>query len=246
MLRPRWILSHLLVALLVVVMVNLGFWQLRRLDERRDENALIEARADQPAVAIDRVLRPSSSSSDIDGMRFRTVTAEGRYDDGATVQVRNRTQNGVAGDWVVTPLVLGNGDRVPVIRGFVGLGPDGDPAAAPVPSGEVTVKGAVMVPKLQDRTVRKDLSGLLQASGTVPALVRAEKSSPKEPAAPKQRGDQDARLFVLEAPALSEGPHMSYAVQWFIFSTIALVGYPLILRRVLQRRGKEVDADADG
>jgi hypothetical protein len=30
-------------------------------------------------------------------------------------------------------------------------------------------------------------------------------------------------------------------VQWFIFSTIAAVGYPIILRRTVIRRGKEVD-----
>jgi cytochrome oxidase assembly protein ShyY1 len=42
-------------------------------------------------------------------------------------------------------------------------------------------------------------------------------------------------------PELSEGPHLGYAAQWFIFSTIALVGYPLVLRRVVIRRGKEVD-----
>ena len=36
---------------------------------------------------------------------------------------------------------------------------------------------------------------------------------------------------VLPLPTLDEGPHLSYAIQWFIFSTIAVVGYPLILRR---------------
>ncbi|MEJ7584193.1 MAG: hypothetical protein WKF43_08930 [Acidimicrobiales bacterium] len=35
----------------------------------------------------------------------------------------------------------------------------------------------------------------------------------------------------LGRPELDEGPHFSYAMQWFIFTTIALVGYPLILRR---------------
>ena len=34
-LRPKWILSHLFVVALVVLMINLGFWQLRRLDQRR-------------------------------------------------------------------------------------------------------------------------------------------------------------------------------------------------------------------
>ena len=240
LLRPRWILSHLLVVLLVVVMVNLGFWQLRRLDERREENARIESRSDQPAVDVAGVLTPDSTDHEVDDLRFRPVTLDGTYDEAATVQVRNRTLDGVAGDWVVTPLVLPGGDRVPVVRGFVPLGPDGDPLAAPAPDGDVRVRGSVMTPQTQDRTVRKDLRALLASDDIVPVLVRAEKSSPKEPAL-TGKGDQPAALSPLPPPELTERNHLSYAVQWFIFSTIAVVGYPLILRRVLQRRGKEVD-----
>ena len=55
LLSPRWLLSHLFVVLLVVTMVNLGFWQLRRLDEKRDRNALIESRMDQPVVPDDEL-----------------------------------------------------------------------------------------------------------------------------------------------------------------------------------------------
>jgi cytochrome oxidase assembly protein ShyY1 len=44
---------------------------------------------------------------------------------------------------------------------------------------------------------------------------------------------------VLPEPILDEGPHFGYAVQWFIFSTIALVGYPLIIRR--SARNRELD-----
>ncbi len=43
---------------------------------------------------------------------------------------------------------------------------------------------------------------------------------------------------LLPEPVLDEGPHFSYAVQWFIFSTIALVGYPLVLRRSARNRGE--------
>jgi cytochrome oxidase assembly protein ShyY1 len=36
-------------------------------------------------------------------------------------------------------------------------------------------------------------------------------------------------------PDTSEGPHLSYAIQWFTFAAIALVGYGLLVRRA--RRG---------
>lgn len=249
LLSPRWILSHLLVAVLVVVMVSLGFWQLRRLDDRRAENALIEARQDQPAVALDEVLTADADDATVEELRARPVTVAGRYDDEATTTVHNRTQDGAPGAWIVTPLVLDGGDRVPVVRGFVALDGDGEPRPAPAPEGEVEVEGAVMVPRLQDRTVRKDLEELLAVRGTFPALVRAEESDPPEPAGAPDDGTGDPReaLHPLAPPDLSERNHLSYAVQWFIFSTIALVGYPLVLRRVLERRGKEAgDGDDDG
>ena len=139
LLRPRWLLSHVLVALLVVTMINLGFWQLRRLDEKRDRNALIEARQDEPVVPVEELLGPGATEGEVDAARYRGVTASGTYDDRATVTVRNRTQDGAAGAWLVTPLDLGSGERVGVIRGFVGLTADGSAAGAPAPEGEVTV-----------------------------------------------------------------------------------------------------------
>ena len=40
--RPAWIVSHILVLGLIIAMVNLGLWQLRRLDEKQARNELIE------------------------------------------------------------------------------------------------------------------------------------------------------------------------------------------------------------
>jgi cytochrome oxidase assembly protein ShyY1 len=50
------------------------------------------------------------------------------------------------------------------------------------------------------------------------------------------------------APDLSEGNHLSYAVQWFIFSTAAAVGWVLAVRRsaATNRRRRELgDATTD-
>jgi surfeit locus 1 family protein len=242
LLRPRWLLSHLLVVLLIVSMVELGFWQLRRLDERRDRNELIEARQDQDQVPVEDLVVPGDDGDAVDAARFRVVTATGTYDADGTVEVRNRTQDGVAGVWMLTPLVLEGGDRVGIVRGFVALGPDGDPRPTPPPEGEVTVTGAVADPAKFDGTAPQDVDDLLERSDTLPAVVLADESRPAEPAALTAESQDPADAIVpVPPPELGEGPHLSYAVQWFIFTTIAVVGYPLILRRVLQRRGKEVD-----
>jgi hypothetical protein len=66
---------------------------------------------------------------------------------------------------------------------------------------------------------------------------------PPEPDGAAPEAADPSSIVPVPPPELSEGPHLGYAVQWFIFSAIALVGYPIVLRRVLIRRGKEVDDD---
>jgi len=236
LLRPRWLLSHLLVVLLVVVMVNLGFWQLRRLHERRELNDLIRGRQDEQPVAVQDLLAPDDGDDAVDHARYREVTATGTYDDDATIVVRNRSQDGIPGAWLLTPLVVDGtgGERVGIVRGFVRLDDNGDAVRVPAPDGPVTVEGAVMDPDRTDGTAPRDIKPLVEEPDTLPGVVRADKGS-----------ESDDRIEAVPLPELSEGPHLSYAVQWFIFSTIAVVGYPLILARVEGRRGKEVDDEVE-
>ena len=71
LLKPWWILSHLLVLALVVVMINLGLWQLHRLQEKRDFNALVESRQDLPVEPVQDVLPATAEFADADGVVFR-------------------------------------------------------------------------------------------------------------------------------------------------------------------------------
>jgi cytochrome oxidase assembly protein ShyY1 len=245
LLRPRWLLSHLFVLLLVVTMVNLGFWQLRRLDEKRDRNELVESRMSQPVVPVGELLAPGDGDDAVDAARFREVTASGTYESGETVVVRNRSQDGVAGAWLVTPLALDDGGHVGVLRGFVSFTPGGEVVDAPAPDGEVTVDGLVVDPDSFDGTAPRDLGPLLAGSDVLPGLVLATGSTPAEPNAADAAEAQPDTILPVPPPELSEGPHLGYAVQWFIFSAIAVIGYPLVLRRVVVRRGKEVDDHGD-
>src|SRR5207342_1097511 len=90
-LRPGWILSHIFVLACVVAFINLGFWQLRRLDERKTHNALIESRESMAPVPVESLLAPDSSPTQVDETIFRQVTVTGTYVENERVLIRNQT-----------------------------------------------------------------------------------------------------------------------------------------------------------
>jgi surfeit locus 1 family protein len=235
LLRPKWIGFHLLVVVGVIVMVNLGFWQLDRLDQRQEFNAQVIARIDQPTVALDALL---AESADPDDLAWRPVAATGTYLVDEQVVVVNRSQNGRAGDNVVTPLRLADGRVLLVNRGFVPFGveiPD-------VPAATVNVQGLARTSQerrtgqLSDpaegqlsQVQRVDLDRLAQQipGEMVPIYVDLLASEPAElPGLPEP----------VIRPDLSDGPHLAYAVQWFIFSAAVVVGWVLAVRWSITKR----------
>lgn len=236
--RPRWILSHLFVVALVVTMVNLGFWQLRRLHEKQQRNALVSARTSETAAPIDRLLTARTPTDGVGAVEFRRVTGTGRYRPDQQLLVRSRSLDGAPGSWVMVPLVLRDGTAVVVNRGWIANEGrfDAVPPAFEAPAGEIAVTGLVRRTETRGSFGPKDpptgrLANLARADiarfqhqvpeRLLPAWVQLKTERPT--AAPSPRP--------LPVPQLDEGPHFSYAVQWFIFSAVAVGGYPFILRR---------------
>ena len=234
LLRPKWIAFHLLVFAAIAAMIWLAFWQLRRLDERRAFNDVVAERIDRAPVPFDELL--PTAIDDPDAVEWRQVTVAGSYLDDQVVWF-NRSQDGLAGDNVLTALVDAE-TTVVVNRGFVVLGTEIPPA----PSGEVEVLGRIRVPGerqrggLTDSTdgpvteVRRVDLGLLgqQLPGDVaPVYLDLIGSVPNV-------GPGDPAP--VPAPTLDEGPHLSYAVQWLIFATAVLIGWILAVRRSLAPR----------
>ena len=250
-LRPRWVLSHLFVVVLVVVMVNLGFWQLRRLDERRERNRLVETRTSAPVQPVDEVVDPGDPPSVGDEVAYRRVRAEGTYATDEEVLVRGRSLDGAPGSWVLTPLLLDDGSALVVNRGWVpnSGGLQEVPESARAPSGSVSVTGL-----LRATETRSGLGPRDPATGELTTLARVDLGRLADQVEPEllpvwlqltgQRpppGRQAPRP--VPPPALDEGPHLGYAVQWFSFTAIALIGYPLVLRRVAGERSGRRDPD---
>jgi cytochrome oxidase assembly protein ShyY1 len=233
--RPKWIAIHLLVIALVVVMVNLGKWQLNRHNERKDFNATLVQRFDAPIRPLDELL-PNAKPQDIEWM---PTAITGTYLQGEDISMVNVSQNGVAGYNAVTPMLLEDGAVVLVNRGFLPLA-SAFPAA---PSGEISLlgrirasserrTGAVSDPATGELTEvqRIDIDRLQQQidGELVPVYVQLLKSTPAE--APT--------LSTIVDPEFGNGPHLSYTVQWLVFALCAVGGWIALVRREMVRQKK--------
>jgi surfeit locus 1 family protein len=249
--RPKWIVRHVAVVLLVVSMVLLGLWQLRRLDEKRDLKATVEARQEEPAADVRTVVPEGAVVGDdaVEAVVHRSVTATGTYADDDSFVVENRTFNGASGAWVLTPLVLDDGSAVVVNRGFLGFNREGVIDPPPSPEGQVVVEGLLLESETRGRfgasdpdegtldvLARVDLERVSEQVDydVLPLYVQLISSTPGE-----VNAEGVPELVPLGRPEPSEGPHLSYAVQWFTFTIIAVVGYALLLRRVARDEARE-------
>lgn len=219
----------IVVVPLAALFVRLGFWQLSRLEQRQALNAALLGNKDLPALDLSE--NPPERLP-----RFRQVTASGFFDFEHQVVVDARAFEGVPAAVIVTPLRLPAGKAVLVERGLV-LTPDahtvpweamteGDSA---VVSGVVTLEPGprdlpVATPGPWPRHVQWLVPALLAPVYPYEILPYVLRRVDAPPGAPKA-------LRPVPLPTLDNGPHLSYAIQWFSFALIAIGGSIAIYRR---------------
>ncbi len=229
LLRPRWILLHLLAGIMVVLLVNLGFWQLHRLDQRQTFNSLVRSNSSASVTPLESILTAKTTP---EAVEWRPVTVTGSYlvDDAFTVV--NKSQNGAAGVNSVVPLRTTTGLTVLINRGFIPLAQ----SVPPPPGSIVSVTGFLR------RSQTRSFGGAIDASiGVVlewqridipridaqfdgdlaPMYIQRLDSNPRE-------GEWPARVI---NPTLDNGTHLSYAVQWFFFSACIVGGWVFVVHR---------------
>jgi cytochrome oxidase assembly protein ShyY1 len=251
--RPAWILSHVLILALIVAMVNLGLWQLRRLHERRENNAQVEQNTRVTPLALGDAVSAVDHGG-IDPVTWRRVEIRGTYDTAHEVAIRGRSFDGAPGRWIATPLVpSGGGPSVLVVRGWVPeVIDDTDPPINGVepPTGEVRVVGYI-----QPTQRRGTFGSVDRPKGTLHELSRVdvERFGRQYPGvvtkfwlqlSGQTPPTKSQYLQPVPLPEQGDGPHLSYAVQWGIFTLIAIIGYPIILRRVARQKADERRAEA--
>ena len=231
--RPKWIAFHVLVLSAVATMVNLGIWQLHRLDERRIDNADFVVQIEQAPVSLASVL--DELRVDPEAYVNRRVQTTGTYSPDQII-LFNRSQGGGAVDNVLTRLETQDGAVLLVNRGAIAV-----QATPPTPFlGEVQIEGRLRLSESRERGGLSDaeqnvitelrrvnidqIAAESPSIDYIPMYVELLESSPAA-------GPGDPRL--LDPPELSEGNHLSYAFQWFIFAFCVAVGWVLAVRRSL-------------
>lgn len=210
------------------VCVRLGMWQLDRLAERRAVNARLYGRLAAPPVPIAALPRDTAAA------RYRRVLLAGAWDLSREAVLVSRTRNGSPGVNLVTPLRLPGRDTALLVnRGWV-YAQDARRVAEPArwrPPRD-SADGVAFVDVFP-----AGLAG--DAAGTDAGVLRrldppALAARYPYPVAPyylvvlpspedttTRRDSTPARLDV---PPMSDGPHRSYAIQWFSFAAVAVVG----------------------
>jgi surfeit locus 1 family protein len=238
-------LRSLAVAVAVIaaaaVCARLGFWQVSRLGQKRALNAEFRRTMSRPPAVVGDVRRLP------DSLLHRPVAVRGTYDGRHHVLLSGMSHQGEPGVHVVTPLVA-EGDSVAVLvdRGWLPA-PDGV-SARPQDAPALGGRGVRTVTGIADTLTRMPGMGALRPLEADSVIVYSAEELAWDSLAARlpyrlarfvvrELPSADAaRLPVREAPEpYDESMHLIYAVQWFAFAVILLVG-PATLARARRRR----------
>jgi surfeit locus 1 family protein len=209
------------------VLARLGIWQLDRLQQRRARNAEFVRHVSAEPLTLTGEPLPAEPAD----LKDRLAVAKGQFDFDQQIILTQQSWQGRPGVHLVTPLFIeGSKKAVLVDRGWI--------PAADAENGDLArfnVDGNLLI------------SGMLRPSQI---LTGGRESIVDSPQRDWYRVDIEAiqdqipyellPVYLIQAPEsnmdelpfkaeqdleLSEGSHLAYAIQWFLFAIILALGY---------------------
>ncbi|OIQ86479.1 SURF1 family protein [mine drainage metagenome] len=225
--RPG-LLPTLAMLLAVALCIRLGLWQQHKAGLKQALQTRLDQRLREAPVVLPEKIAVAEA------WRYRRVKARGSYDPHYQILLDNQVENEVAGFHVLTPLLLENGTRVLVDRGWIPA--PADHATAPevvTPAGMLEVEGTVWLPSDKIFTLAPapsssqwqsvwqnlDMKRYAQAVpfAVLPVVIRLDAAS-------------GAGGFVRDWPRPAENieMHVGYTYQWFGFALAFVVIYLVV------------------
>ncbi|MFC9653129.1 SURF1 family protein [Streptomyces sp. NPDC056937] len=242
LLSRQWVILTLLALALIPAMIELGFWQYHRHEHKVAQNALISGNLDAKPVPVTELTAPGHTVPRSD--YWRRVTATGTFDPAHEVVVRRRTSiDDQVGFHVLTPFILKDGRALIVNRGWIPFGDDqrAFPDIPAAPKGEITITGRLKADETSASSGIKDLRDLpprqvmlIDSARQQEGLGRTVLGGYIEQISPIPAGGGPEQIPNPDDGSI--GPHMAYAVQWWLFVAAVPVGYVILVRRELRDR----------
>jgi len=223
--------------------LGLGVWQLARNSHKHQISAREKAAYAKPAADVSAVGVGAPEGS--------RAQARGTFDGAHETVLRNQIRHGNVGVDVLTPLKLADGTAVLVDRGWVhasaqsgittdppsdrvalvhGLVHDSNPLSAQ-DSVDHLPDGRLAVPRVDLAAIGRTLPYKLR-----PVWIEAQAIDPTPTG---------------NSPELPQPPppdpvnHMQYALEWFAFALIPLIGWPIALRRLARQRSAAMSVSTE-
>jgi cytochrome oxidase assembly protein ShyY1 len=241
LLSPRWILIHVGVVSLIFFMFNLGFWQLNRLEDKKEFNSVLRANTSTPIQTLDKAVPTKWNKATDEWVR---VSISGTYDSSKAVTIINRSQDGSAGYNSAVPFTSMNNRTILVNRGFV-------PLVMPtptIPSGEIQIVGYLRASQSRSGLgpIDSTEAGNTEFQRFDIPLISSNVGGDLEPMflqliqeSPASNSPWPAKVPL---PPLDEGTHLSYAMQWFFFCVVAFTAWVVVVRRKILQVNASVQA----
>ncbi len=220
--RFDWKLT-LLTAVLFPLLVSLGFWQLRREQEKLDLQQQYAARQNEAPVSLDAI--------DLaDDQQYRQVEFSGRYDNGNSFLLDNRIHQGQVGYDLVTPVITDANLVVLVNRGWLPQGTSRERLPVPVViDGDVMLRGSIYVPVgtpfvLDDAITSDRGPRVVQVLNPIQMAEAAGYAANMLFPYSVRLADSAPGVLVRDWPVISTTPekHRGYAAQWFAMAAMLL------------------------
>lgn len=225
--RTRRTAFALLIVALAATALLLCRWQLRRLSTRRASNSTILA-----ARALPPLSYTGTSTRPVPGRR---LLVRGHFEPGNQMLLRGRVHDDAPGLEVATAFRPSESDTVLwVLRGFVA-----SPDAATIPNvpqptpGEVSITGLTLAIPTTSDSGQRLIRGRDTTWRRLDQGVIARRTPTALPVYLLLDGGEGGpgRLPAVDPPVLDDGPHLSYALQWFGIALAILAFGIIALRR---------------
>jgi cytochrome oxidase assembly protein ShyY1 len=219
----RWLGWLVLATVFAVSCFFLANWQFNRRTEAVAKIDLVTKNYDQPPVSLQELIRPNGFKPS-DEWRPTELTGQFLIED--AVLVRNRPYNGSPGFLQVIPFQLTTGQLVAIETGWLATDERLDaPKVIPLPSAEETTIWGRLRPA-------EPLLGRSAPKGQIPTINLGALEA-KTSASGDFYEDFYVRLGesyssgavpkTLPMPELTEGNHLSYALQWILFALMSML-----------------------